>query len=95
MTPYGLETIKHHLNNNTKKSTTVKELTNFKFPEDIITELKKDTDAWKNFNKFSKTYQRIRIGWIHGSRKRPDEFNKRLRYFVKMTAKNKKFGMVQ
>jgi hypothetical protein len=37
----------------------------------------------------------VRIGWIEGARNRKAEFNKRLRYFVRMTAKNKRFGMVQ
>lgn len=95
MSQYGLESIKHHLEGDLKKSSASRKLTKFQFPEDIIKEIKKDTVAWKNFNKFSETYKRIRIGWIHGARKRPDEFNKRLRYFIKMTSKNKKFGMVQ
>jgi len=35
---------------------------------------------------------RIRIAFIDGARNRPLEFQKRLRYFVEMTAKNKQFG---
>ena len=34
-------------------------------------------------------------GWIDGARHRPKIFQQRLRYFLKMTADNKKFGMVQ
>ena len=41
------------------------------------------------------SYRRIRIGWVEGARDRPEEFRKRLRYFVAMTAKNKRYGMVR
>jgi len=66
---------------------------NFIFPKDILKELKKNKEAWKNFQKFSDSYKRIRIGYLDGSRNRPDEFKKRLNYFIKMTAANKKFGL--
>ena len=36
--------------------------------------------------------ERIRIGFIEGARNRPEEFQKRLRYFIKMTEKNKQYG---
>jgi uncharacterized protein YdeI (YjbR/CyaY-like superfamily) len=62
--------------------------------EDILTELKKDKEVWKNYNGFPETYKRVRIGWIEGARKRPAEFRKRLDYFIKMTGKNKMFGNV-
>jgi Bacteriocin-protection, YdeI or OmpD-Associated len=63
--------------------------------DDIISELKKDENTWKNFRAFPQSYQRIRVGWIDASRHRPEIFQTRLRYFLKMTAQNKKFGMVQ
>ena len=47
------------------------------------------------FQRFPASYRRIRIGWVEGARDRPDEFRKRLRYFVAMTAKNKRYGMVR
>jgi len=62
---------------------------------DIRQALKADEQTWKNFQKFPASYKRIRIGWIEGARKRPEEFSKRLEYFLKMTAQNKRFGMVQ
>jgi len=65
----------------------------FIFPKDILNALKKNKEAWKNFQKFSDSYKRIRIGYLDGSRNRPDEFRKRLNYFIKMTAANKKFGV--
>lgn len=64
----------------------------FEIPADILKALKSNKAAWKNFQKFSDAYKRIRIGFIEGARKRPDEFAKRLRYFIKMTEKNKLYG---
>ncbi|MBI1804038.1 MAG: YdeI/OmpD-associated family protein [Ignavibacteria bacterium] len=64
-------------------------------PPDILRALKKDPTTWKNFSCFPASYKRIRVGWIDASRRRPDVFQQRLRYFLKMTAQNKRFGMVQ
>jgi len=55
---------------------------------DVRAALRAAPGAWTRF-------QRIRIGWVEGARDRPDEFRKRLRYFVAMTAKNKRYGMVR
>ena len=62
---------------------------------DILQALQADAQTWRNFQKFPASYQRIRIAWIEGARKRPEVFQQRLRYFLKMTAQNKRFGMVQ
>lgn len=64
----------------------------FVFPEDIITELKKDNEVWKNYQKFSMPYKRIRIAYIDSARIRPDEFDKRLANFIKKTKENKQIG---
>ncbi|MBI5035401.1 MAG: YdeI/OmpD-associated family protein [Chloroflexi bacterium] len=64
----------------------------FKVPPDILEAIKANKEAYKNFKRFSPTYKRIRIAFIDGARKRPEEFKKRLRYFIKMTEKNKQFG---
>lgn len=64
-------------------------------PADILARLKRDPTTWKNFQKFPASYKRIRIGWIDAARKRREAFEQRLRYFLKMTAQNKRFGMVQ
>ncbi|MFI5264763.1 MAG: YdeI family protein [Candidatus Kapaibacterium sp.] len=88
MTKFGLESIKHHLDEHLSPK-------KFELPEDILKELRKDPNVWNNFQKFPSDYQQIRIGWIAGVRKRPEEFKKRLRYFIKMTLMNKKFGMVR
>jgi hypothetical protein len=66
--------------------------TAFKMSPDVIEAIKSDKDAWGNFQNFSEGYIRIRIGFIEGARNRPTEFQKRLRYFIKMMALNKKFG---
>ena len=64
----------------------------FEIPKDILNAIKANKEARKNFQKFSDAYKRIRIGFIEGARNRPDEFQKRLRYFIKMTEKNKQYG---
>ena len=64
----------------------------FKIPPDISEAIKTNKEAWKNFQKFSGSYKRIRIAFIEGARKRPQEFQKRLRHFIQMTEKNKIFG---
>jgi uncharacterized protein YdeI (YjbR/CyaY-like superfamily) len=64
----------------------------FKVPLDILKALKANKAAWKNYQKFSESYKRIRIAYIDGARKRPEEFKKRLRHFIEMTEKNKMIG---
>lgn len=64
----------------------------FIVPQDILAEIKSNKEAWKYFQDFSDAYKRIRIGFIEGARNRPAEFEKRLRYFIKMTEQNKQFG---
>ena len=64
----------------------------FVIPPDILEAIKDNKEAWKNFQKFSDAYIRIRIAFIDGARKRPEEFKKRLRHFLEMTEKNKIFG---
>ena len=54
--------------------------------------IKANKEAWKNYQKFSDSYKRIRIAFIDGARKRPEEFKKRLKYFIEMTEKNKMIG---
>jgi uncharacterized protein YdeI (YjbR/CyaY-like superfamily) len=95
MTRFGLEQIQHHMENGSGKSKHSVSLKKFKVPEDILRALKADPLVWKNFRRFPESYKRIRTGWIDGSRNRPDFFAQRLRYFIKMTAKNKMFGMVR
>jgi uncharacterized protein YdeI (YjbR/CyaY-like superfamily) len=64
----------------------------FAIPPDILKAIKANRSAWKNFQKFSESYKRIRVAFIAGARHRPEEFRKRLRHFIAMTEKNKMFG---
>ncbi len=66
--------------------------TKFEIPADILKAIKANKAAWKNFQKFSASYKRIRIAYIDGARKRPEEFKKRLKYFIEVTEKNKTIG---
>jgi len=88
MTAKGLIAVKHVFDDSSKNSKCV-------VKTDILKFLKEDKKTWENFQKFSESYKRIRIEWIEGARTRPELFKKRLRYFLKMTAKNKKYGMIQ
>jgi uncharacterized protein YdeI (YjbR/CyaY-like superfamily) len=67
----------------------------FEVPPDILAALRADKQTWSNFEAFPDSYKRIRVGWINAARRRPAVFEQRLAYFLKMTARNKRFGMVQ
>jgi uncharacterized protein YdeI (YjbR/CyaY-like superfamily) len=95
MTRAGSESIPHDIDPAASKSARSQKLRVSELPEDILDALRADPIVWRNFQKFPKSYQHIRVGWIDGARKRPIEFQKRLRYFIKMTAQNKRYGMVQ
>jgi uncharacterized protein YdeI (YjbR/CyaY-like superfamily) len=64
----------------------------FEIPPDILKAIKANKKAWKNFQAFSPPYIRIRVAFIDGARSRPQEFTKRLGYFIEMTEKNRQFG---
>ena len=59
------------------------------FPSDILDAIKKDAAAWENYEKFSEPYKRIRVAYIDAARKRPAEFQKRLRSFIQKTREGK------
>lgn len=70
----------------------------FVFAEDIMDKLKADKNVWRNFRNFSGSYQRIRVAYIEAARKRPEEFEKRLKNFYDKTRENKKiigFGGIE
>jgi uncharacterized protein YdeI (YjbR/CyaY-like superfamily) len=62
-----------------------------KIPKDILKAIKANKDAWEYFQHMPESYKRVRIAWIHSSGL-PEQKPKRLAYFIKMTAQNKKFG---
>lgn len=70
----------------------------FIFPDDIIDQLQSDKSVWDNYQNFSASYKRIRIAYIESARKRPEEFDKRLKNFISKTKQNKKikgFGGIE
>jgi uncharacterized protein YdeI (YjbR/CyaY-like superfamily) len=64
----------------------------FHYPADIMTALQDNPQVWQNFQSYSDAYQRIRIAYIDGSRKRDGAFEKRLANLIKKTAQNRQFG---
>ena len=48
--------------------------------------------AWENYQRYSGSYQRIRIAYIDGARDRPGEYERRLQHFIKKTEQGKQFG---
>ena len=64
----------------------------FIIAEDVLAALQADPQIWENFQKFPDAYKRIRIGFIEDRRKYPEDFQKRLVNFLKMTTQNKTFG---
>ena len=64
----------------------------FQIPGDILAAIKEDEQTSKHFEAFPESYKRIRIGYIEETRKRPEEFKKRLANFLKKTARNEMFG---
>lgn len=59
------------------------------FPEDILTELRKDESVWAKYLAFPDGYKRIRVAYIAAARKRPAEFQRRLTNFINKTRENK------
>jgi uncharacterized protein YdeI (YjbR/CyaY-like superfamily) len=90
MTAIGLRAVSHIFDKKKDKKE------KFTIAPDILNALKSDEQTWKNFQTFSEGYKKVRIGYIEDVRDYSEEmFKKRLNNFVKKTAKNKKFGMVQ
>ena len=87
MTSYGLAKAKWLQNDEDN-------LKEFIIPKKILRELKKDDLIWKNFNNLPEDYKKIRLYYVYGFKKSPKEFKKRLKYFINMTRKNKRFGMM-
>ncbi|MCR4669371.1 MAG: YdeI/OmpD-associated family protein [Clostridia bacterium] len=61
----------------------------FKFPQDILEELRQDEEVWRNYEQFSEPYKRIRVAYIEAARKRPEEFRKRLDSFKEKTRRGR------
>lgn len=62
----------------------------------ILESLKADKQVWVNFQKFPESYKRIRVAYLESQRQHGEEqYLRALRYFIKMTANNKRFGFVK
>lgn len=59
------------------------------FPQDILEAIQADAQAWENYEKLSESYRRIRVAYVDAARKRPAEFQKRLRSLIKKTREGK------
>lgn len=66
--------------------------TTYEIPADLLRKFKSDKEIWKNFQRFPDHYKAIRASFIDSSRRDPEIFKKRLKYFLKMTKQNKMFG---
>ena len=47
---------------------------------DILAEIQKDPQTWANFEAFPEHYKIVRVAFIEGARRRPEEFQRRLRH---------------
>jgi uncharacterized protein YdeI (YjbR/CyaY-like superfamily) len=65
----------------------------FQIAPDILRALRQNPRVWENFQRYSPSYQRIRVAFVEDARKdRPDEFQKRLRNLIEKTEKNRQYG---
>ncbi|MFH1258137.1 MAG: YdeI/OmpD-associated family protein [Candidatus Micrarchaeota archaeon] len=90
MTDAGLEAVKHAFDAITDRED------DFEIPAEILAEIKKDGAAWENFKNFPEGYKRIRIAYIEsqGFHSRV-AYERSLRHFIRMTARNKRFGFIR
>ncbi len=64
----------------------------FVFPQDILDAVRANERAWAHYQGFSEAYQRIRVAYIDVARARPEEFDTRLRSFLRATEKGRHLG---
>jgi len=89
MTPAGLAAVSHAFVHNPDHEKS-------DIPSRILNAIKKDNNAWKHFQKLPESYKRIRVAYIIGQKRHSAEaFKRSLNHFIKMTAKNKRFGFVK
>ncbi|MEW6748992.1 MAG: YdeI/OmpD-associated family protein [Candidatus Micrarchaeota archaeon] len=89
MTKAGLDAVSHAFSHEPDHSESA-------VAADILAAIRKESDAWRNFWKLPESYRRIRIAYIESQRRHGrGAFLRSLGNFVRMTAKNKRFGMMQ
>ena len=91
MAPAGLEAIAQVFDPEKEKPG------DFQFPPEILAAIQANPQAWQNFQKFPDVYKRIRVAYIQNRKEQGQEelYQKSLAYFIKMTARNKRFGFVK
>ena len=90
MTQAGLDAVAHVFD------PVADETEEFEIPQQILSALKANDRAWRNFQKFPGSYQRIRIAYIESRKRRGEQmYRKALQHFIDMTAQNKRFGFVK
>jgi uncharacterized protein YdeI (YjbR/CyaY-like superfamily) len=96
MTPAGLVHVGGDAHKSEKHARQALKQGKLVIPAWIEKRLKENPTVWKNFQKFPVAYKKIRIDWISlTSSGRQEVKEQRLRYFIKMTEKNKKYGMLE
>jgi len=89
MTKAGLAAVAHVFDHTKKDG-------RFVIPPVILKALRADKQAWANFRKFPASYKRIRVAYLASQRRHgAEQYQKALKHFVKMTARNKRFGFVR
>ena len=64
----------------------------FVFPPDILRAIRRNKAAWGLFERQTGPYRRIRVAWVEGARKRPEEFQRRLARLVKACTAGRALG---
>jgi uncharacterized protein YdeI (YjbR/CyaY-like superfamily) len=75
---------------NFKKSLQTVADTPFSYPEDILSSIRQNSQAWDHFQSFSEAYKRLRVSSVEAARKDPVLFKKRLITLVSQCIQNKK-----
>jgi uncharacterized protein YdeI (YjbR/CyaY-like superfamily) len=90
MTPKGLAAVSHAF------VADLEQHEKTRIPSDILDAIRKDKCAWKHFQNLPESYKRIRIAYIISQKRHGTAaFKRSLENFIKMTARNKRFGMVK
>ncbi len=86
MTPSGIQAIADQIGSPDEP---------WEIPNWIVEILQEDPEVWKNFQKFSHFYKRLKVGWILECQpSRIEERQKRINYLMKMTKQGKMYGTI-
>lgn len=89
MTKAGLAAVAHVFDQ-------TKQAGRFVFPAAIVKALKSDKLVWANFRKFPERYKRIRVAYVISQRRHgKPAYQRALKYLIKMTGRNKRFGFIK